>query len=132
PGRMATVQLNTESVRYHEKRLHDAGISWYIVSTIITRDILLERIRSALDRGPVTVLTGARQSGKTTLAREFLSEESANYLDLGDLVSLIRLEEARTALEPLRGLVVIDEVQRRPDLFPILRVLADRRSKAAR
>lgn len=99
---------------------------------IITRDKLVERIRSALDRGPVTVLTGARQSGKTTLAREFLSEESANYFDLEDPVSLIRLDEARTALEPLRGLIVIDEVQRRPDLFPILRVLADRRSKTAR
>jgi len=99
---------------------------------IVTRHILLERIRSAIDRNLVTVLTGARQSGKTTLAREFLSEQSVNYFDLEDPVSLIRLDEARTALEPLRGLVVIDEVQRRPDLFPILRVLADRQSQPAR
>ena len=90
------------------------------------------RIRLALERVPVVVLTGPRQSGKTTLAREFLSEDSVNYFDLEDPVSLTRLEQPRTALETLQGLVVIDEVQRRPDLFPILRVLADRRSQPAR
>jgi predicted AAA+ superfamily ATPase len=79
----------------------------------------------------VTVLTGARQSGKTTLARELLAPDSANYFDLEDPLSIARLEEPRTALEPLAGLVVIDEVQRRPDLFPILRVLADRRRRRA-
>ena len=80
----------------------------------------------------MVVLTGPRQSGKTTLARKFLSEDSPNYFDLEDPSSLARLEEPRTALEPLEGLVVIDEVQRRPDLFPVLRVLADRRSRTAR
>ena len=89
----------------------------------IARRAILERIRTALARAPVTVLTGPRQSGKTTLARELLPEDSANYFDLEDPVSLARLEEPRTALGPLQGLVVIDEVQRRPDLFPILRVL---------
>lgn len=78
------------------------------------------------------MLTGPRQSGKTTLARELLSEDSPNYFDLEDPVSLARLEEPRTALEPLRGLVVLDEVQRRPNLFSILRVLADRRKQPAR
>ena len=77
------------------------------------------------------MLTGPRQSGKTTLARTFLSEESQNYFDLEDPLSLARLEEPRTALEHLRGLVVIDEVQRRPELFPVLRVLADRPSRPA-
>lgn len=99
---------------------------------IISRKTLLGRIRAALDRNPVTVLTGPRQSGKTTLARELLSEDSPNYFDLEDPVSLARLEEPRTALEPLEGTVVIDEVQRRPDLFPLLRVLADRRRNPAR
>lgn len=66
------------------------------------------------------------------LARELLSEESVNYFDLEDTASLPRLEEPMTALRPLRGLVVIDEVQRRPDLFPILRVLVDRRDSPAR
>jgi len=96
----------------------------------VTRKALLEHIRTALARNPVAVLTGPRQSGKTTLARELLSEDSPNYFDLEDPVSLARLEEPRTALEPLKGLVVIDEVQRRPDLFPVLRVLADRRPGA--
>ncbi|MHB8494730.1 MAG: ATP-binding protein [Casimicrobiaceae bacterium] len=99
---------------------------------MIARTALRHRIRIALERSPVVVLTGPRQSGKTTLARKFLSEDSPNYFDLEDPSSLARLEEPRTALEPLEGLVVIDEVQRRPDLFPVLRVLADRRSRTAR
>ena len=98
----------------------------------VPRDTLLERIRTALARNPVTVLTGPRQSGKTTLARELLREDSPNYFDLEDPADLARLEEPRTALEPLNGLVVIDEIQRRPDLFPVLRVLADRRTQPAR
>jgi predicted AAA+ superfamily ATPase len=97
----------------------------------IHRTALTAKIATALARSPVAVLTGPRQSGKTTLARAFLSEDSANYFDLEDPLSLARLEEPRTALEPLRGLVVIDEVQRRPDLFPVLRVLADRPNRPA-
>lgn len=93
----------------------------------VARSELLERIRQALDRAPVLVLTGPRQSGKTTLARQLLPEDSPGYFDLEDPLSLARLEEPRTALAPLGGLIVIDEVQRRPDLFPVLRVLADRR-----
>lgn len=80
----------------------------------------------------MVVLTGPRQAGKTTLARELLSEDAPGYFDLEDPLSLARLEQPRTALEPLRGLVVIDEVQRRPDLFPVLRVLCDRRELSAR
>lgn len=99
---------------------------------MITRSAIDDRIRTALARSPVVVLTGPRQSGKTTLARELLSEDSSNYFDLEDPPSLARLDEPMTALDPLRGLVVIDEVQRRPDLFPILRVLADRRAQPAR
>jgi hypothetical protein len=98
----------------------------------IARTALLGKISAALARNPVTVLTGPRQAGKTTLARELLAEDSPNYFDLEDPVSLTRLEEPRTALEPLQGLVVIDEIQRRPDLFPVLRVLADRRGSPAR
>lgn len=93
---------------------------------MVTRSGLLESIRCALGRAPVTVLTGPRQAGKTTLARELLPETSPRYFDLEDPVSLARLDEPMTALAPLRGLVVIDEIQRRPDLFPVLRVLADR------
>ncbi len=99
---------------------------------VIRRTALHARVATALERNPVVVLSGPRQAGKTTLAREFLAPESVNYFDLEDPVSLIRLEEPRTALDPLRGLVVIDEVQRRPDLFPVLRVLADRPGTPAR
>ncbi len=97
----------------------------------VSRNALLARIRASLARNPVTVLTGPRQSGKTTLARVLLAEDSPNYFDLEDPISLARLDEPRTSLERLEGLVVIDEVQRCPELFPVLRVLADRAGQPA-
>jgi len=99
---------------------------------MIARRDILARIRAGLARAPVVVLTGPRQCGKTTLARVLLSQDSANYFDLEDPTSLARLDEPMTALGPLRDLVVIDEVQRRPDLFPVLRVLVDRQANPAR
>jgi predicted AAA+ superfamily ATPase len=99
---------------------------------VIRRSDLLDSLLQALSRSRIVVVAGPRQSGKTTLARELVAADSVNYFDLEDPVSLARLEEPMTALAPLRGLVVIDEVQRRPDLFPILRVLADRELAAAR
>ena len=99
---------------------------------MIRRDSALAALKVALSRSPVVVFVGPRQSGKTTLARELLDEESVNYFDLEDPASLARLEEPLTALRPLEGLVVIDEVQRRPDLFPVLRVLVDRKDSNAR
>lgn len=89
-------------------------------------------VRRALDRGRVVALVGPRQCGKTTLARHFVPVTSDNYFDLEDPVDLGRLAEPMTALARLRGTVVIDEVQRRPDLFPVLRVLADRLPRRAR
>ena len=86
----------------------------------------LDRIRDALRRSRVVALLGPRQCGKTTLARELLPPDSTNYFDLEDPSDLRRLADPMTALRPLTGLVVIDEVQRRQELFPILRVLADR------
>jgi predicted AAA+ superfamily ATPase len=77
-------------------------------------------------------LLGPRQCGKTTIARQFVDVESLNYFDLEDPQSLARLTEPDLALRPLKGLVVIDEIQRRPDLVPLLRVLADRQPVAAR
>ncbi|MDH4100738.1 MAG: ATP-binding protein [Nitrospirota bacterium] len=99
---------------------------------MITRTALLNTLKSALARSRVVVLAGPRQCGKTTLAKELLSEDSPHYFDLEDPADLARLDEPMVALRPLRGLVVIDEVQRRPDLFPILRVLADRKNTPAR
>ena len=94
---------------------------------MIKRPACVHAIRTALTRSRVVTMIGPRQCGKTTLAREFLPEDSANYFDLEDPASLARLSEPMTALGPLKGLVVIDEVQRRPDLFPVLRVLTDRK-----
>lgn len=89
-------------------------------------------VRRALKRSRVVALLGARQSGKTTLARQFVKPDSLNYFDLEDPQSLARLREPELALRPLKGLVVIDEVQRQPELFPLLRVLADRKPLPAR
>jgi predicted AAA+ superfamily ATPase len=99
---------------------------------MLERPQLLSRIRRALKRSRVTALIGPRQSGKTTLARTLLPKTSANYFDLEDPRSLARLDQPMTALEGLRGIVVIDEIQRLPELFPVLRVLADRKPLPAR
>jgi len=99
---------------------------------IVARPSLLAQLRAAIDRRPVVVLTGPRQCGKTTLARQILEPGSPAYFDLEDPRARVLLEEPMTALESLTGLVVIDEVQRAPDLFPLLRVLADRRPLPAR
>src|ERR671919_2596163 len=99
---------------------------------MLDRPQRLDQICRALKRSRVVALIGPRQCGKTTLARLVVPSDSANYFDLEDLVSLTQLAEPMTALSSLRGLVVIDEVQRRPDLFPVLRVLADRRPRPAR
>ena len=89
-------------------------------------------MKTALKRSRVVGLIGPRQCGKTTLARQLVSVDSPNYFDLEDPSSLARLDEPMTALRGLKGLVVIDEVQRRPDLFPVLRVLMDRTPLSAR
>ncbi|MDP3478807.1 MAG: ATP-binding protein [Desulfoprunum sp.] len=99
---------------------------------MIQRLSILNALQTALTRSRIVVLAGPRQCGKTTLARQLLAEDSVNYFDLEDPAGLSRLEEPMTALRPLKGLVVIDEVQRRPDLFPVLRVLADRQDMPAR
>lgn len=99
---------------------------------VVVRSRLLAAVRQALRRSRVVALIGPRQSGKTTAARQIVPQPSPNYFDLEDPQSLARLSEPITALAPLRGVIVIDEVQRHPDLFPVLRVLADRRPLAAR
>jgi len=99
---------------------------------MIERSALLARVRRALKRSRVVALIGPRQSGKTTLARQIVQESSTNYFDLENPASLARLAQPMTALDDLRGIVVIDEIQHRPDLFPILRVLADRKPLPAR
>ncbi len=99
---------------------------------LIPRPDLVARVRRALRTNPVVTLLGPRQCGKTTLARQLPGAGIAHYFDLEDPVAEARLAEPMTALAPLRGLVILDEVQRLPALFPILRVLADRPRRPAR
>jgi len=92
---------------------------------------ILERLVSQY---PVVGIVGARQVGKTTLAREFASgwKGSVTFFDLENPVDLARLQDPMLALRGLKGLVVIDEIQRLPDLFQVLRVLVDRPRSPAR
>ncbi len=99
---------------------------------MLKRTRLLHGVRRGLRRSRVVALIGPRQSGKTTLARKIVPNGSGNYFDLEDPTSRALLAEPMTALQGLRGIVVIDEVQHRPDLFPVLRVLADRKPVPAR
>jgi len=99
---------------------------------MIVRSSLLKTIQNKLQTNRVVALIGPRQCGKTTLAREFVPPTSVNYFDLEDPLSLGRLDQPMTSLQDLSGLVVIDEIQRRPELFPVLRVLVDRNPLPAR
>jgi len=98
----------------------------------LPRQAWLDLIESRFRAYPVVLLLGPRQCGKTTLAREFARRHGAEYFDLESPADLARLAEPQTALTPLRGWVVIDEAQLKPELFPLLRVLADRRPRPAR
>jgi uncharacterized protein len=100
---------------------------------MIDRKTHCEEVGALLRDFPVVAILGARQVGKSTLAMQIMARHhgGAERFDLEDPADLARLEDARLALAPLRGLVILDEVQRRPDLFPVLRVLADRRPRPA-
>lgn len=95
----------------------------------MNRDNFLSTISSRFKTFKVVALLGPRQCGKTTLARNYIEKiggiPSANYFDLEDPLALSRLENPKLTLEALEGLIVIDEIQRKPELFPILRVLVD-------
>lgn len=94
----------------------------------IEREAYLRQIHGLLRRHPVVGLIGARQVGKTTLARETAKRaKTSTFYDLEDPDDLARLAEPGLELRRHRGLIVLDEIQRRPELFPVLRVLADER-----
>jgi predicted AAA+ superfamily ATPase len=99
---------------------------------MIQREFYLQQLRTGLLRNPVVALLGPRQCGKTTLAKALLREESGSYFDLEDPATAATFAEPMSTLAGLRGLVVIDEAQRLPGLFPVLRVLADRDGVATR
>lgn len=99
---------------------------------MIARPHLYTLINARLKSNPVVALLGPRQCGKTTLARQLTETRKSTYFDLENPTDVARLSQPMTALEDLRGLVVIDEVQHHPELFPVLRVLSDRKPTRAR
>lgn len=93
----------------------------------MNRSDFIQQIEHAFQVNPVVALLGPRQVGKTTLAREFAKNYpgSCTFFDLEDVTDLSRLASPKLALQDLTGLIVMDEIQRRPELFPTLRVLVD-------
>jgi len=102
---------------------------------ILVRSAYLQAIRERFEDYPIVALPGPRQVGKTTLAllyAESLDDQEVHHFDLESPADLARLSNPELALSPLKGLVILDEIQRMPELFPVLRVLADRREVPAR
>lgn len=99
---------------------------------MLPRPAVLARIRSAIRVHPVVGLLGPRQCGKTTLARQIAAAEPSTYFDLEDPRDIGALSAPMTILEGLSGLVIIDEVQRKPELMALVRVLVDRADNDAR
>ena len=99
---------------------------------MIDRPTYLEQLAIATRRSPVTALLGPRQGGKTTLARLFGTGKQATYFDLESQPDVRRLQNSELMLGSLQGLVILDEIQRMPDLFSVLRVLVDRSETQAR
>jgi predicted AAA+ superfamily ATPase len=97
------------------------------------RRVALDVVRARLGPNPIVAILGARQVGKTTLARQVAGSWAGpvTWFDLEDPRDRARFADPGLALRPLTGLVVIDEIQRQPDLFPLLRVLADRPGRPA-
>ena len=99
---------------------------------MLPRPDALARIEHALKFNPVAALLGPRQCGKTTLARLIADRATCEFFDLESPVDRRRLSAPMTTLERLSGLVIIDEVQRLPELFELVRVLVDRPENRAR
>ncbi len=101
---------------------------------MLKRNRLTKAINSALQRSPITAILGPRQCGKTTISLEIAAQSSpATIFDLEDPVNYQQLFSApKITLESLKGLIIIDEIQRMPELFPILRLLVDRPESQSR
>ena len=99
---------------------------------MIPRPEPIRQIETSFQIHPVTALLGPRQCGKTTLARFIAEQEPSTVFDLENPVDIQRLSAPMQALKDLSDLVIIDEVQRKPELFELLRVLVDRPGQNAR
>ena len=99
----------------------------------MNRDRSLELIKTHFRVHPICAILGPRQVGKTTLAKMYIkkySPEGATFFDLENPLDLARLENPMLALtSTTHSLIVVDEIQLRPELFPVLRVLADQEEK---
>src|ERR1700722_19739172 len=94
---------------------------------LIKRPRYLKALKAILAEQPICALLGPRQCGKTTLARQLTKQyDNSHYFDLDTSVGRRRLLSPEFTLGSLNGLVVIDEIQRLPELFTVLRPLADR------
>lgn len=93
---------------------------------MIDRPYLRQEVEFGLQEYPVTAILGPRQCGKTTLARSISKRIKAHYFDLEDPTDQARLSQPKQLLEKLEGIVVLDEIQQKPELTKLLRVLADR------
>ena len=93
---------------------------------MLHRPAFLDHLRSAAKRSPITALLGPRQCGKTTLARLFAEGQAFTFFDMESVADQRRLQNPELALGELSGLVILDEIQVVPELFPVLRGLADR------
>ncbi len=89
-------------------------------------------LRAAMKRSPVTLLTGPRQAGKSTLVRRVVDPSPSAVFDLEDYRDLARLAEPMLALRDTGETIVIDEAQRMPELFESLRVLVDESRRPGR
>lgn len=117
------MKIEPQLLNFHEKPMPD-----------IQRIDFINKMEAAFKVNPVVAILGPRQCGKTTVAREYAKQQhidipAMNFFDLENPNDLARLEAPQLALENLEGLIVIDEVQRRPELFPLLRVLVDQHKK---
>src|SRR6266487_4667580 len=101
---------------------------------MIARSTHLGRVKSLLKQFPIVAILGARQVGKSTLSGQVMKAwpQPCHAFDLESPVDLSRMADPALTLAPLRGLVVLDEIQRLPNLFGLLRVLADRRPRRCR
>jgi predicted AAA+ superfamily ATPase len=102
------------------------------MQSMVKRPHYIKMLAASVKRSPVTALLGPRQCGKTTLARMFHEGKNASYFDLESRPDIQRLRNPELMLGSLKGLVVLDEIQAMPELFNVLRVLADRQGNKTR
>src|SRR3989338_2940927 len=98
----------------------------------IIRQAEIDQAKRLLKSNPIVALLGPRQCGKTTLSHQIVRQikSEANFFDCENPKDIHRLSDSLTTLKDLKGIVVIDEVQRAPEIFPVLRVLADQAKNA--